>query len=115
MRMGCVLLHPEADDRAFGPAAAATEHGARGTVHARNVAAMMPVVARIFVTRELPFPALDRLAAEHELDVWVGDLPPGPQALRERASRADAVLALVPDPVGSEGIAPAPRLQAIAH
>ena len=76
---------------------------------------MIRSMARIFVTRELPFPALDRLRAEHELDVWEGDLPPGPKALRERAAGADALLALVTDPIDAEVIAAAPRLKAIAN
>ena len=76
---------------------------------------MIQRVARIFVTRELPFEALDRLRAEHELDVWEGELPPGPEALRERAGAADALLSLVTDPIDAELIAAAPRLKAIAN
>ena len=33
---------------------------------------MMPLMARIFVTRELPFDALDRLRDAHDVDVWEG-------------------------------------------
>ena len=72
-------------------------------------------MGRIFVTRELPFEALDRLRAEHELDVWEGDLPPGPEALRERAAAADALLTLVTDPVDADLIAACPELKAIAN
>jgi glyoxylate reductase len=72
-------------------------------------------MGRIFVTRELPFPALDRLAAEHELDVWEGDLPPGPAAMRERLAEADGLLSLVTDPVDAGVLAAAPRLKAIAN
>src|SRR5215208_3011313 len=76
---------------------------------------MMPPMGRIFVTRELPFPALDALAAEHELDVWEGDLPPGPEAMRERLARADGLLSLVTDPVGADLLAACPDLKAIAN
>jgi glyoxylate reductase len=72
-------------------------------------------VARIFVTRALPFPALERLAAEHELDVWEQPLPPPPEAMRERAAGADALLTLVTDPVDAELLAAAPDLKAIAN
>src|SRR5829696_6147536 len=89
--------------------------GARGTGHPRNVAAMMPVMARIFVTRALPFPALDTLAAEHELDVWEGELPPGREVMRDRVSRAEGLLALVTDPVDAELLAACPDLKAIAN
>jgi glyoxylate reductase len=72
-------------------------------------------MARIFVTRVLPFPALDRLAAEHELDVWEEPLPPPPAALQERAAQADALLSLVTDTVDEALLDAAPGLQAIAN
>ena len=76
---------------------------------------MMWLMGRIFVTRALPFPALDVLAAEHELDVWEGDLPPGPEAMRERVAQADGLLSLVTDPVGADLLAACPSLKAIAN
>ena len=76
---------------------------------------MMRPMGRIFVTRKLPFPALDRLSAAHELDVWQGDLPPGPDAMRERLASADAVLSLVTDPIGADVLDAAPNLKAIAN
>ena len=52
-----------------------------------------PTVARCFVTRELPGTALDRLRAEHEVDVWPGELPPSRDgADRARARRRGAPL-----------------------
>jgi glyoxylate reductase len=76
---------------------------------------MMRAMGRIFVTRALPFAALERLEAEHELDVWEGDLPPGPEAMRERAAAADGLLSLVTDPVGADLLAACPDLKAIAN
>ena len=76
---------------------------------------MIPAVSRIFVTRELPFPALERLAAEHELDVWEEPLPPPPEAMREHAAAAEAILSLVTDPIDAELIAACPDLKAIAN
>jgi glyoxylate reductase len=76
---------------------------------------MMRMMGRIFVTRALPFAALERLEAEHELDVWEGDLPPGPEAMRERAAAADGLLSLVTDPVGADLLAACPDLKAIAN
>ncbi len=81
----------------------------------RNLPAMMRAMGRIFVTRALPFAALERLAAEHELDVWEGELPPGPEALRERTAAADGLLSLVTDPVDAELLAACPDLKAIAN
>jgi glyoxylate reductase len=75
----------------------------------------MPSMAKIFVTRELPFEALDRLREAHDVDVWEGDLPPDPGALRERASRAEGLLSLVTDPVTAELLGACPDLKAIAN
>ena len=72
-------------------------------------------MAKIFVTRELPFDALDRLREAHDVDVWEGGLPPGPDALRERASRADGLLTLVTDPVTAELLDASPELKAVAN
>jgi glyoxylate reductase len=72
-------------------------------------------MARVFVTRELPFPALDRLRAAHELDVWPGELPPGPHELRAGVREAEGLLATVVDPVVADVIEAAPRLRAIAN
>jgi glyoxylate reductase len=74
-----------------------------------------PAMARIFVTRKLPFPALERLRAAHDVQEWPGDLPPGADDLRAHARDADALLTLVTDPVGADVLDAAPRLKAIAN
>jgi glyoxylate reductase len=56
-------------------------------------------MARVFVTRKLPFPALERLREAHEVEEWPGDLPPGPDDLLARTREADALLSLVTDTV----------------
>jgi glyoxylate reductase len=75
----------------------------------------MPAMARVFVTRALPFDALDRLRAEHEVDEWPGELPPGRDELRERAATAEGLLTLVTDTVDAEALDACPRLRAIAN
>ena len=72
-------------------------------------------MARCFVTRRLPGTALDRLAAEHEVDVWPERLPPRPAELRVRASECEGLLTLLTDRVDAELIAGAPRLKAISN
>jgi glyoxylate reductase len=72
-------------------------------------------MARVFVTRALPFEALDRLRAEHEVDEWPGDMPPSPDDLRARARDAEGLLTLVTDRVDAALIAAAPALRAIAN
>ena len=72
-------------------------------------------MARVLVTRRLPFPALDRLAAAgHELDMWPGELPPPPGELRVRAASADALLCLLTDRIDEDLLQAAPGLRAIA-
>jgi glyoxylate reductase len=72
-------------------------------------------VARIFVTRDLPFPALEDLAAEHEVDMWDDPMPPPREALLERAAAADALLSTLTERIDAELIEAAPRLKAIAN
>jgi glyoxylate reductase len=72
-------------------------------------------MARIFVTRELPFPALERLTAEHEVDTWPGGLAPPPEDLRARTSEADGLLAMVADRVDEALLDAAPNLRAITN
>ena len=72
-------------------------------------------MARIFVTRELPFPALERLETAHEVDTWPGELAPPPDELRARTSEADGLLSMVADRVDETLLDAAPNLRAIAN
>ncbi len=72
-------------------------------------------MARVFVTRELPFPALGRLEAEHEVDTWPGDLAPPPDELRAHTSDADGLLSMVADRIDEALLDAAPNLRAIAN
>jgi glyoxylate reductase len=72
-------------------------------------------MARVFVTRRLPFEALDRLRAVHDVDEWPGDMPPSPPELRAAVADADGLLSLLTDRVGAAVLDAAPRLRAIAN
>lgn len=72
-------------------------------------------MASVLVTRHLPFPALERLAAAHAVETWPGALPPSPTELQERAAGAEGLLALLTDRVDAELLAAAPRLRAVAN
>ena len=72
-------------------------------------------MARCFVTRRLPFPALDRLSARHEVDVWPERLPPPYEELVARAADADGLLTLLTDRVDAALIEHSPRLRAISN
>jgi glyoxylate reductase len=75
----------------------------------------MPDVATVFVTRELPFPALERLAAAHDVDVWPDPSPPPPAVLREHAARADGLLTMLTDRVDAGLLDACPGLRAVAN
>jgi glyoxylate reductase len=72
-------------------------------------------MARVFVTRPLPGDALDRLAAEHDVEVWPERLPPGRDELDARAPELEGLLSLLTDPIDAALIAAAPRLRAISN
>jgi glyoxylate reductase len=72
-------------------------------------------MARVFVTRALPFEALDRLRGEHEVDEWPGAMPPSPAEMRAGVAEAEGLLSLVTDRIDAAVLDAAPRLRAIAN
>ena len=72
-------------------------------------------MARCFVTRRLPFPALDRLSARHQVDVWPERLPPPYEELVARAADAEGLLTLLNDRVDGSLIERSPLLRAISN
>ena len=72
-------------------------------------------MARVFVTRRLPGTALERLAAEHDVEVWPGDLPPSAEELRARVADVEGLLSLLTERIDADLLAAAPRLRAIAN
>lgn len=72
-------------------------------------------MARIVLTRELPFKAIDRLAAEHEIETWPERRPPSPEVLRELVPGAEGLLCMLTDQVDRELLDAAPNLKAIAN
>ncbi len=72
-------------------------------------------MARCFVTRRLPGPALDRLRAQHEVEVWPGRLPPSAEELAARAADAEGLLTLLTENVDAALIEHCPDLRAISN
>jgi glyoxylate reductase len=73
-------------------------------------------VARIFVTRDLPGPALGRLGdAGHDVDLWPARLPPSRDELLAHASDADALLTMLTERVDPALLDACPRLRAVAN
>jgi glyoxylate reductase len=72
-------------------------------------------MARCFVTRRLPGPALDRLRAQHEVEVWPERLPPSAEELAARAAAAEGLLTLLTENVDAALIEHCPDLRAISN
>jgi len=70
---------------------------------------------KVFVSRKLPGGALDRLAAEHDVDVWPERLPPPREALLERVRDVEGLLPMLTDRVDGELMDAAPNLRAISN
>jgi len=72
-------------------------------------------MARCFVTRQLPFPALDRLRAVHDVEVWTERLPPSYDELSRSAALAEGLLTLLTDRVDAALIERSVDLRAISN
>jgi glyoxylate reductase len=70
---------------------------------------------KAFVARALPGDAVERLAAEHEVEVWGDRLPPPPDELRSWAGWSDGMLTLLSEAVTVELLDAAPGLRAISN
>lgn len=73
-------------------------------------------MARVLITRPLPFSALDRLtAAGHDVHVRDGALPPAPDELRALAADAGGLLSLLTDRIDRALLEAAPGLRVVAN
>jgi glyoxylate reductase len=109
-----------AADAAAGTAPAESAASATTAVTARERRRIVMMrgslpMARVLVTRQLVGPALDRLRAAHEVDVWPGTLPPSPAVLRGQVTAVDGLLCLLTERVDEELLDAAPRLKVIAN
>jgi glyoxylate reductase len=72
-------------------------------------------MARVLVTRPVPGDAIDRLRAEHEVDLRDERLPPSREVLEAGVREAEGLLCQLTDPVDAELLDAAPKLRAIAN
>ncbi len=72
-------------------------------------------MARVFVTRQLPGPALDRLGSIHEVEVWPQRLPPSAEEFAAGAAEAAGLLTLLTEKVDAALLERSPQLRAIAN
>ena len=72
-------------------------------------------MARVFVTRTLPGTAVDRLAAEHDVQVWPERLPPRPQELEAHAAESEGLLTMLTDRIDAAALEHAATIRAISN
>ena len=72
-------------------------------------------MARVYVTRDLPGGALDRLRERHDVEVWDGDDQPPAEELAHQAAGAEGLLTMLGDRVDRGLLEAAPRLRAVAN
>lgn len=70
---------------------------------------------RVFVTREIAHEAIERIAAQHDVEVWTHQLPPSAEELRHRCHSSDAVLSLLTDAIDRQLLDSAPRLRVVSN
>ena len=72
-------------------------------------------MARVYVTRDLPGGALDRLREQHDVEVWEGDDQPPADELARRVRDAQGLLSMLGDRVDAGLLDAAPQLRAVAN
>ena len=68
----------------------------------------------VYVTRELPGDAIERLRQAADVRVWPEELPPPRDVLLREAAVADGIVALVTDRIDTELMDAAPRLRVVS-
>jgi glyoxylate reductase len=72
-------------------------------------------MARVFVTRRIPGDALERLAEQHQVEVWQGRLQPSRAKLIEKAQQVEGLLCMLTDRIDREVIEASRNLQVISN
>ena len=72
-------------------------------------------MARVFVTRRLVGDGLERLAKEHEVEIWPEADPPPPDLLLEAARRSDALLTTITDQISAAFMDAAPSMRIVSN
>ena len=69
---------------------------------------------RVYVTRQLPGDALDRLRKQAQVEVWHGDLPPPRDELMAALAEAEGLICLLTDNIDAGLLAEAPKLRVVS-
>src|SRR4051794_7495756 len=72
-------------------------------------------MARVFVTRRIPGDALERLAGEHQVDVWDGRLQPSHATLLQKVAECEGLLCLLTDRIDRELLESCSKLKVVSN
>jgi glyoxylate reductase len=75
----------------------------------------MRAMARVFVTRRIPGDALERLAADHQVEIWEGRLQPSHATLLEKTRDVEGLLCMLTDRIDADVIASCQNLRVISN
>ena len=70
---------------------------------------------KVYVTRLLPKPAMERIYASCDAKTWEGELPPPREVILENVADGDGLLSLLTDKIDAEVMDKAPRLKVISN
>jgi glyoxylate reductase len=75
----------------------------------------MRAMARVFVTRRIPGDALERLAADHQVEIWEGRLQPSHATLLDKTRDVEGLLCMLTDRIDADVIASCQNLRVISN
>lgn len=75
---------------------------------------MVAARPKVFVSRALPGPSLDKLAAEVDLQIWPQRSPPSPEQLRQQIQGCEGLLCVLTDQIDQNLLDAAPQLRVIS-
>ena len=70
---------------------------------------------KVYVTRLLPKPAMDRILSSCDAEVWEGELPPPRDVLLKKVEQVEGLLSLLTDKVDAELFSKAPKLRVVSN
>lgn len=76
---------------------------------------MLLMKPRVYVTRILPKPAMDRINSHCDAKTWEGELPPPRDVLLENSANVEGLLSLLTDKIDAELMDKAPKLKVVSN
>lgn len=70
---------------------------------------------RVWLTRSIYQPAIDKIAKVAEIEIWPAESPPPPEVILEKIKNIDGILTMLTDPIKSTMLDQAARLKVISQ